>query len=240
MLARGSEARREEFPVEGDVGEEGESHAPCEDHVFCNENADAPGESFRESRGEKQREEFGEVGRKKEKEVRGKDDADGSPHIMAHDERAPSQCLTVLLPFLRDHGIEQRRADAVDDARKNEEESPEEDEALTEEAGEEERNNERPGSAEQGTEGSATLAGDEDASLAPDVEADGHKQEDESDGEEFALEEEGLDNVSDEERGEEEKEGHPPQEALFPVGKPCRGKRREKRRHGVILCAPRE
>lgn len=76
--------------------------------------------------------------------------------------------------------------------------------------------------------------------MAPNVDANSHKEDDEGEGEEFALEEEVLEKIPKRQRRKEEEKGNEPEEALFPKGVPCRSKRGEKGQHGFTSCVQRE
>lgn len=154
------------------MGEEGEGNPSGEDHVFEDKDADVPEDDFCERARENKWEEIEEVCWKEE-EVCGNDDTEGSPHIVSYDEGAPLKGGAVLLPLDRQYSIKQRCADAVEEAWKDQEDSPEERKALAENACEEQRKDERPGIQKQGTEGSAALSKTKDACLAPNMKANG-------------------------------------------------------------------
>ena len=216
------------------MGEKGEGNPSGEDEVFEDKDEDVPDDGSCERDGENKWEDFEEVCWKEEKELGGNDDTDGSPYMVSYDACAPLEGRAVLLSLDRQHGIEQCRTDAVENSRKNEEDAPEECKALAENAREEEWNDKRSGIAEQCTERSAALSDEKDTCLAPDMESNSHKEDDENEGEEFSLEKEVLDDVPYCQRGEEEEESDPPQEALLSVGVPRGGKGGEKRHHGLF------
>lgn len=153
--------------VEGNVGEERECCACCEDHVFEDNDADVPEESPRERARENKWKEVEEVCWEEEEEIGGDDDCESSECIGLYNERAPLQCWTVLLSLDRDDGIEECCADAVEDPWKDEEDAPEECEALAKKAGEKEGDDE-PASL-------SYFPHHEDTCLAPHVESDSHQ-----------------------------------------------------------------